>query len=116
MRVQMAKKLKRILYHYIKRFFFLKYTLLTLDTRDNGSLLDSGRLLKTIGINSPEQSLAQAHLIKTIHNLIPVALEWTRQTRSNKVKQIDMHSNFHVLNSNTVLRNNKEALTDSSIL
>lgn len=52
-----------------------KNTVLTLDTRDNGSLLDSGRLLKTIGINSPEQSLTQVHLIKTVHDLVPVALE-----------------------------------------
>lgn len=51
---------------------------LTLDTRDNGPLLDGRWLLETIGINSPEQSFAQVHVIKTVHDLVPVTLQTDR--------------------------------------
>lgn len=56
-----------------------EYYLLTLDTRDNGPLLDGGGLLETIGIDSPEQSLAQVHIIKTVHDLVPVALQGEKE-------------------------------------
>lgn len=56
-------------------FSKLNNSLLTLDARNNCSLLDGRWLLKTIGINSSEQGLRQVHVIKTVHNLIPVALK-----------------------------------------
>ncbi len=48
---------------------------LTLDTRKNSPLLDGRGLLKTISIDSPEKSLTQVHVIKAVHNLIPVTLQ-----------------------------------------
>lgn len=51
----------------------------TLDTRDDGPLLDCRWLLETIGINSPEQSFAQVHVIKAVHDLVPVTLQTNQQ-------------------------------------
>lgn len=48
--------------------------ILTLDTRKNGSLLDGRRLLKTIGVDATEKGLREVHVIKAVHNLIPVTL------------------------------------------
>lgn len=57
--------------------------LLTLDTRDNSPLLDSRWLLKTIGIDSPEEMFTQVHLIKAVHNLVPVALKGRETAKSH---------------------------------
>lgn len=38
-------------------------------------MLDGRGLLKTISINSPEQSLTQVHVIKAVHDLMPVTLQ-----------------------------------------
>lgn len=51
------------------------YAFLTLDTRENGSLLNSGRLLKTISVHSSEEILLQAHVIETVYHCVPVGLE-----------------------------------------
>ena len=79
--------------------------LLTLDTRDNGPLLDSWRLLKTIGIDSPEQSLAQAHLIEAVHDLIPVAL-WGGKTDEEQSKN-KVTNGKKLFNDDTDLTNSR---------
>merc|ERR1719266_883089 len=48
-----------------------------LDTRDNGSLLDSRRLLETIGIDASEELLLQVHVIEVLTDLIPVGVDNT---------------------------------------
>lgn len=46
----------------------------TFYARDYSSLLDCRGFLKTIGVNSTEKSFLQAHVIKIVRNLVPVAL------------------------------------------
>jgi len=55
----------------------LEYSLryITLDAREDSPLLDGRGLLKTISIDSPEQSLTQVHVIKAVHDLMPVTLQ-----------------------------------------
>ena len=47
---------------------------LTLDARNNGPLLDGRRFLKTIGVDSSQKRLTQAHDIETVRDLVPVTL------------------------------------------
>lgn len=56
-------------------FFNILKRYITLDTREDSPLLDGRGLLKTISINSPEQSLTQVHVIKAVHDLMPVTLQ-----------------------------------------
>jgi len=48
---------------------------LTLDTRENGSLLNGRRLLKTIGVDATEKGLREVHVIEAVNDLIPVTLQ-----------------------------------------
>ena len=58
---------------------------LTLDTREDGPLLNGRWFLKTIGIDSSQESLTKGHLIKAVHNLIPVTLWREKNTRPRLV-------------------------------
>ena len=51
---------------------------MTLDARYDCALLDCRRLLKAIGIDSTQQVLLEAHVIKVVHHLIPVALQYNQ--------------------------------------
>ncbi len=44
---------------------------------DDGTLLDSRRLLKTIGVDTTEQILTKVHLIEVVGNLVPITLNNT---------------------------------------
>merc|ERR1719398_52495 len=46
-----------------------------LDARDNGSLLDSRWLLKTIGIDSSEELFLQLHVVEVLADLVPVGVD-----------------------------------------
>lgn len=48
---------------------------ITSEARDDGTLLDSRRFLKTISINTTEKILTQVHLIEVIGNLVPITLD-----------------------------------------
>lgn len=61
--------------------------IVALDTGDDGTLLDSRRLLETVGIDTTEKILTQVHVIKTIDNLIPVGLH-----RENRQIVISSHA------------------------
>merc|ERR1712004_665419 len=47
------------------------------DTRHNSSLLNTGRFLKTITVNTPQQFRFQVHIIKRFMTFIPRGLNFT---------------------------------------
>jgi len=49
--------------------------IVALDAGYDCTLLDCRRLLETIGVDSTQQVFLQAHVIKVVHHLIPVALQ-----------------------------------------
>ena len=50
------------------------YARLTSNAGYDGSLLDSRRLLKTVGVDTTEELFSQVHLVEVIGNLVPIAL------------------------------------------
>ena len=46
-----------------------------LDDGDDGALLDGRGLLKTVGIDTPQEILLEAHLVKALSDLVPVGLD-----------------------------------------
>lgn len=51
--------------------------LLTSNARQNGSLLNGGRLLETVSVDAAEKLLFQVHVVETGDDLIPVAFDHT---------------------------------------
>lgn len=49
----------------------------TLDTWEDGALLDGGRTLKTVSIDTTEKVLAELHFVEALDNGIPVGLNDT---------------------------------------
>lgn len=46
--------------------------IITLDARKKGTLLDSRGLLENVGVDSMQEGLGEVHVIKAVHDLIPV--------------------------------------------
>lgn len=53
-------------------FFF---STITFNARNNCSLLNSRRLLKTVRVDSSKERLLQVHVIEVVRDLVPVALQ-----------------------------------------
>lgn len=75
------------LYHHdhLTKIFLQKHThpltrlglsddIMSLDAWNDGPLLDGRWLLKTIGVDSSQELLAQFHVIKVLRHFIPIAL------------------------------------------
>ena len=48
---------------------------MTLDAGHDGSLLDSGRLLETVGVDATKQLLPEGHVVKVLANVIPIGVD-----------------------------------------
>jgi len=55
-----------------------------LDAGDDRALLDCRRLLETVGVYATQQVLFEAHVVKVVHHLIPVALQRSKVNKHNQ--------------------------------